>query len=174
VSTLAAIRRGRSFGAKISGGRGRPWGIFFVSYKTRHILLSNSANCTVLRAVILTQYRRVTDGQTDEIGVASTALAMRCAVKTARPMLSDHCPVSLTLVSCGQTVEWIKMPFVAEVGLGLGHIVIDGNPVPPPKKRHNSPFHFSIHIYCGQTAKRLDGSRCHLVRRQASAQATLC
>jgi len=57
----------------------------FSSYKTRHILLSDSAsaNCTVLRAVVLslTQYRRVTnrqtDGQTDGIAVASTALAMR-------------------------------------------------------------------------------------------------
>jgi len=56
---------GRSLGAKISGGRGRPWGIFFGFYKTRHILLSNSANCIVLRAVVLTQYRRVTDGRTD-------------------------------------------------------------------------------------------------------------
>ena len=55
----------RSLAAKISGGRGRPWGIFFGFYKTRHILLSDSANCTVLRAVILTQYRRVTDGRTD-------------------------------------------------------------------------------------------------------------
>jgi len=34
-------------------------------YKTRHILLSNGANCTVLRAVVLTQYRRVTDRRTD-------------------------------------------------------------------------------------------------------------
>ena len=56
---------GRSLGAKISGGRGRPWGIFFGFYKTRHILLSNGANCTVLRAVVLTQYRRATDEQTD-------------------------------------------------------------------------------------------------------------
>jgi len=32
---------GRSLGAKISGGRGRPWGIFFSFYKTRHILLSD-------------------------------------------------------------------------------------------------------------------------------------
>jgi len=56
---------GRSLGAKFSGGRGRPWGIFFGFYKIRHILLSNSANCTVLRAVVLTQYRRVTDGRTD-------------------------------------------------------------------------------------------------------------
>ena len=35
---------GRSLGAKISGGRGT----FFGFYKTRHILLSNGANCTVL------------------------------------------------------------------------------------------------------------------------------
>ena len=43
---------GRSLGAKISRGRGRPWGIFFGFYKTRHILLSNNANCTVVRAVV--------------------------------------------------------------------------------------------------------------------------
>ena len=84
---------GRSLGAKISGGRGRPWGIFFGFYKTSHMLLSNGANCTALRAVVLTQYRRVTDGRTDRqtdgrtdgIAVASTALAMRAlrrAVKT--------------------------------------------------------------------------------------------
>jgi len=47
---------GRSLGAKISGRRGRPWGIFFGFYKTRHILLSNGATCIVLRAVVLTQY----------------------------------------------------------------------------------------------------------------------
>ena len=73
--------RGRSLGAKISGGRGRPWGIFFGFCKTGHILLSDSANCTVLRAVVLTQYRRVADGrtdrQTDGTAVGSTALAMR-------------------------------------------------------------------------------------------------
>ena len=68
---------GRSLGAKITGGRGHPWKIFFGFYKTRHILLSNGANCIVLRAVVLTQYRRATDGQTDGIAVANTALAMR-------------------------------------------------------------------------------------------------
>jgi len=80
---------GRSVRAKISGGRGRPRGIFFAFYKTIHILLSDSVNSTVLRAVVLTQYRRVTDrqtdrradGQTDRIAVASTALAKQCAVK---------------------------------------------------------------------------------------------
>ena len=60
----------------ISGGRGRPWGIFFGFYKTRHILLSNGANCTLLRAVILTQYRCVMDRRTDGIAVANTALAV--------------------------------------------------------------------------------------------------
>jgi len=59
---------GRSLCAKISAGRGRPWGIFVGFYKTRHILLSNGANCancTVLCAAVLTQYRRVTDRRTD-------------------------------------------------------------------------------------------------------------
>jgi len=56
---------GRSLGAKISGGRGRPWGIFFGFYKTRHILPSNSANCTVLRAMVLTIPACDRDGRTD-------------------------------------------------------------------------------------------------------------
>jgi len=51
--------------AKVSGGKSHPWGIFFGFYKTRNILLSDSANCTGLRAVVLIQYRRVTDGRTD-------------------------------------------------------------------------------------------------------------
>jgi len=58
-------KRSQNFLTNICGGRGCPWGIFFGFYKTRHILLSNGENCTVLRVVVLTQYRRVTDGQTD-------------------------------------------------------------------------------------------------------------
>jgi len=45
--------------------RGRHLGIFFGFYKTQHILLSDGANCTVLRAVVLTPYRRVTDRRMD-------------------------------------------------------------------------------------------------------------
>ena len=71
---------GRSLGAKISGEGVVPGNIFGFC-KTRHTLLSDSANCTVRRSVVLTQYRRETDGRTDEqtdgIVVASTALAMR-------------------------------------------------------------------------------------------------
>jgi len=48
IRDSADIVRGRSVRAMISGGRGRPFGIFFGFYKTRYILLSDSANCTVL------------------------------------------------------------------------------------------------------------------------------
>jgi len=85
---------GRSLGAKISGGKGPPWGIFFGFYKTRHILLSDSANCAVLRAVVLTQYRCVTDGrtdgQTDGIAIASTALAIRALQRAVKITLFPH------------------------------------------------------------------------------------
>jgi len=51
-------------------------------------MLSGRADCTMLRAVVLTQYRRVTDkqtgGQTDGIAVASTALAMRALRRAAK------------------------------------------------------------------------------------------
>jgi len=36
-------------------------------------------------------------------------------------------------VYCGQTVGWIKMPLAAEVVLGPGDILLDGDPDPPRK-----------------------------------------
>ena len=52
--------------------------------------------------------------------------------KTVRHMLSDHCPVclslSVTFVHCGQTAGWIKMKLGMWVGLSPGHIVLDGDP----------------------------------------------
>ena len=56
---------GRSLGAKISGEGFVSGDYCFGFYKTRHILLSDSANCTVLCAVVLTLYRRVTDRRTE-------------------------------------------------------------------------------------------------------------
>ena len=41
------------------------------------------------------------------------------------------------------------MKLGVEVGLGPGHIVLDGDPAPPPKG--HSP-QFSAHVCCGQTA----------------------
>jgi len=80
-------------------------------------------------------------------------------------MLSDRCPVCLsrldvTLVYCGQTVEWIKMLLGREIGLGPGDIVLDGIPA-PPLKRGTAPNFRSMSV----VAKRLNESKCHLVRR---------
>jgi len=48
------------------------------------------------------------------------------------------------------------------------HIVLDGNPAPLPK-RGTAPIFWPMSV----VAKWLDGWGCHLVRRQALAQATL-
>jgi len=37
-------------------------------------------------------------------------------------------------VYCGQTAGWIKMKLGVEVGIGPGHIVLDGDPAPPPQR----------------------------------------
>ena len=69
-------------------------------------------------------------------------------------MLSDRClsvcPVclSVTFVHCGQTVGRIKVKLGTQVGLGPGHILLDGDPPLPPKKGHSPQF--SAHICCDQ------------------------
>ena len=45
----------------------------------------------------------------------------------AEPQFSAH-------VYCGQTAGWTKIALGMEVGLGTGHIVLDGNPAPLPKR----------------------------------------
>jgi len=39
-----------------------------------------------------------------------------------------------------------------------GHIVLDGDPAPPPRKGLSSP-HFSAHVCCGQTVAHLGNCR---------------
>jgi len=71
------------------------------------------------------------------------------------PQISAH-------ICSAQIAGWIKMPLGTEVRLGPGDIVLGGDPAPlPKKKRGRSPPIFGPFI----VAKRLDGSRCHLVRR---------
>jgi len=111
-------------------------------------------------------------------------------------------------VYCDQTAAWLKMLIGTEVGLGSDDIVLDGDPVPPPRKGRGalSPI-FGPRLlwpngwmdqdgtwhgggpwsrpHCARwgpsfppqkvgkanyrpifiVAKRLDGLRCHLVRR---------
>ena len=38
-----------------------------------------------------------------------------------------------------------------EVGVGPGHIVLDGDPAHPPKNE-GTALQFLAHVYCGQTA----------------------
>jgi len=73
-------------------------------------------------------------------------------------------PQFLAHVCCGETARWINMPLDTEVGLGPGHIVLDRD-LATPVQRGTAPNFQSISV----VAKRLDGSRCYLVRRWASA-----
>jgi len=61
------------------------------------------------------------------------------------------------------------MPLGMEVGLSPGDFVLDGDPA-PPQKWGGAPNCRPMSI----VAKRLHGSRCHLVCRYALAQPTLC
>ena len=52
---------------------------------------------------------------------------------------SSAAPHSSAHIYCGQTAAWIKMPLGMEVGLGPGHIVLDGDPASPPQKAGTAP-----------------------------------
>ena len=71
-------------------------------------------------------------------------------------MLSDSClyvlsVLSVTFVHCGQTVGRIKKKLGMQVGLGPGHIVLDGDPAPLPQRGTALP-QFAAHICSGQLA----------------------
>jgi len=70
------------------------------------------------------------------------------------PQFSAH-------VYCRQTARWIKMPLGMEIGLGTGHILINGDSASPSQKGTQHPNFRPMSI----VAKRLDGSRCHVVWR---------
>jgi len=66
----------------------------------------------------------------------------------------------VTATAGDRTVGWIKMKLGMKVGLGPGHIVLDGDPA-LPRRGTAVPNFGPISV----VAKRLDVSRCHLVRR---------
>ena len=73
----------------------------------------------------------------------------------AAPQFSAH-------VRCGKTAGWIKIPLGTKVGLGPGHM-LDGDTAPPAKKGATPSFPSNFRPM-SVAAKRLDGSRCRLVR----------
>jgi len=68
----------------------------------------------------------------------------------------NFCPISVA-------AKWLDgpMPLGRKVSLDLGNIVLDGDPDPPPQKGGRGLQFRPIFI----VPKRLDGSRCHLIRR---------
>jgi len=77
------------------------------------------------------------------------------------PLKGGGTPQFSAHVYCGRTAGWIKMALGMEVGLGPGHIVLDGDPAPLLKKGVEPPNFRRISI----VVKRLDASRCHVVWR---------
>jgi len=59
--------------------------------------------------------------------------------------------LSVTLVYCGQTAGWIRMPLGMVVGIDPGHIGLDGDPA-LALKRAQQPPQFSAHVCCDQRA----------------------
>jgi len=96
-------------------------------------------------------------GQTEHVVSYSTGMHSCWATvcKTVRSMLPVRCLscLSVTFVHCGQTAGWITMKLGTKVGLGSGHIALDGDPALLPQ-RGTTP-QFSAHVYCGQTVAHL-------------------
>jgi len=74
-------------------------------------------------------------------------------------MLSDRCLclscLSVTLVYCGQTVEWIKIPLGTEADLGAAHIVLDGDPAVPTEKGTAAPTFRPTLLWHGRPSQQL-------------------
>jgi len=89
-------------------------------------------------------------------------------------MLSDRCLscLTVTLVYCGQTLGWIKIPLGTEVGLIPGHIVLDGDPASPTERGTAAPG-FSANVYCDYTVAQLSNCRA-LVRFLRCLRCVLC
>jgi len=105
----------------------------FCSKSVSHLRTSNTVQVSV--------------GLSTGVGVASLHPFRFLGDRAIGPLSVLSC---LTLVYCGQTVGRIKMKLGRKVGLGPGHIVLHGDPVPPPPKGHSPPI--SAHVRCGQTA----------------------
>ena len=83
--------------------------------------------CIILSYCISVKGDHLQNGSPYAIGPLSVCLSVSLYVLS----------VCVTLVYCGQTVVWIKTKLGPEVGFVPGHIVLDGDPAPPPRKGHN-------------------------------------
>jgi len=69
------------------------------------------------------------------------------------------CPVLtclfVTLVYCGQTVGWIKMPLDMEVGQGPVDVILDGDSAPPRKGAQQPPTFRPTLLWHGRPSQQL-------------------
>jgi len=63
-------------------------------------------------------------------------------------------------VYCGQMVGWIKLALGMEVGLVPGHIALDGDPAPHPKKRGEPPIFGPFWAAVCKMVRRMLSHRC--------------
>jgi len=98
----------------------------------------------------------------------NTVSFLATVCKTVHPMLLDRClsvcPVCLwhwCIVAKWLDGSRVKTKLGTQVGLGPGHIVLDEEDPAPPPQRGTAPNFQPMPIL----AKRLDGSRWHLVER---------
>jgi len=95
-----------------------------------------------------------------EVGLGSSPHCVRWG-HSSPPPKKDRAPQFSAHLYCCQTAGCIKMPLGIEVSLSPGDIVLYGDPAPCPK-RVGTPPNFRP---TSTVAKRLHGSRCHLVWR---------
>ena len=55
-------------------------------------------------------------------------------------------PPNFRPMCCGQLGQWIKMPLGRKVGLGPGHIVLDGDPASPTQRGGGHSPQFVAHV----------------------------
>jgi len=75
-------------------------------------------------------------------------------------------PKFLAHVYCGQMAGWIKMLLSMEVGLGPGHIVLDGEPAPPikghsPPKKNYAILTKTVNAYLSSISYCTQTCSCH-------------
>jgi len=102
-------------------------------------------------------------GQT--VGRITTKLGMQVGLGPGYIVLDGDLgppPPFSAHICCGQMARWNKMALSRKVGLDPSDIVLDGDPAPPFQKGDRAPPNFRP---MSIVSKRLDGSKCNLVRR---------
>ena len=84
----------------------------------------------------------------DPIGVTSLVFGRPFVKRFALCYRTVVCPacLSMTFVHCGQTVGWIEIKLGVQIGLGPGHIVLDGDPAPLPQRGGGGPPIFGPYL----------------------------